>query len=117
MGSIAEFNNTLPYTLADNFSTGSYTDTVGLYGTGPDYFGGFIGITTQKPTDRAENNYYANSNNTCTGIASPQKPTCNLVANANVFNDISHGVYTRADNTWDFNNTWKAVSGGLPELR
>lgn len=116
IGNISEYNN-MPYTLMDNFSTSSYTDAAGLYGTGPDYFGGFIGLTAKKSTDKVENNYYTNSDNACTGVASPQKPTCTSVANSGVFNDNSHVVYTRADNAWDFTNTWKTVSGGLPELR
>ncbi len=105
-------------TATDNFSTGGYTDAAGLYGTGPDYFGGFVGLTTKKPADIFENNYFYNPTvTTCTGAASANKPACTSVASASVFNDASHPVYTRADNAWDFTNTWKAVSGGLPELR
>lgn len=37
-GYIAEYGGQ-PYNLSDNFSTGGHIDAVGLYGTGPDYFG------------------------------------------------------------------------------
>jgi hypothetical protein len=115
VGNISEYNN-IPYSLTDNFSTGSYTDVVGLYGTNPDYFWGFIGVTAQKPTDIVENNYYANSNGTCTGAASPQKPTCTS-ANQSDFYNPSHPVYTREGNTWDFVGTWLSQTGKLPEIK
>jgi hypothetical protein len=107
------------FTLVDNFSTGTYHDTVGLYGTWPDYFGGFVGLMLNKtPTDAFENNHFYNAIvSTCSGKASTVKPACTSAANANVFNDASHAVYTRADNSWDFVNTWRAVNGGLPVLR
>lgn len=107
-----------PFVLTDSFSTGMYNDTVGLYGSAADHFGGFAGFVYRGAMDTFTNNYFANSAvSTCTGKASPDQSTCTLVANANAFNDSAQGVYTRADNSWDFTNTWKAVSGGLPELR
>lgn len=117
IGSIAEFNNTLPYTLTDNFSTGSYTDAVGLYGTNPDYFWGFIGITTQKPTDIVENNYYFSTQPTCTSTASPDKPTCSSVTAESVFQGSAHAVYKRTGNEWDFIGTWFWQNGSLPTLK
>lgn len=72
----------------------------------------------KKTTDIVENNHFFNPTvKTCTGAASPQKPDCTSVANASVFYDITHAVYTRTGNSWDFTNTWKEVPGGLPELR
>jgi hypothetical protein len=92
-------------------------DTVGLSGAYPDYFGGFIGYTYKKPADVVENNYYTNSNHDCTSIASPDKPTCTFAASESDFYNVQHPVYTRAGNTWDFTNTWREVTGGLPVLR
>lgn len=108
----------MPFTLADNFSTGNYVDNAGLYGSLPDYFGGLVGLAYKTATDTVENNHFYNTAvSTCTGAASPNKPTCTSVASDSVFQSPSHAVYTRASNTWDFTNTWRSVAGGLPELR
>lgn len=102
--------------MTDNFTTGSYVDAVGLYGTYPDYIGGIVGYMLQKNTDTFANNYFANYENECTGKSSPQRPTCSKVDDA-VFQNKTHGVYTRSGNAWNFTTTWDTVSGGLPELR
>ena len=109
---------TSPIIVTDNFSTGAHHSPAGYIGTLADYFGGFVGTITKKSTDTFENNYFYNSTvGTCTSIVSVNKPTCTSVANASVFNDITQGVYTRANNSWDFANTWREVTGGLPVLR
>lgn len=115
VGYIAESPSS-PFTLTDNFTTGSYVDAVGLYGTYPDYIGGMTGYTLKKNTDTFTNNYYANYDNDCTGKSSPQKPTCTKVADT-AFQNKTHDVYTRAGNAWNFTTTWKTVPDGLPELR
>ncbi len=114
-GYIAEYAGQ-PYTLTDNFSTGSYTDAVGLYGTYPDYIGGIVGFTYKKNSDTFENNYYSSYEEGCSGKSSPQKPECSKVS-SEAFQDKSHAVYTRSNNAWDFVNTWMEVTGQLPVLR
>ena len=115
MGYIAEYAGQ-PYALVDNFSAGSYTEAVGLYQGYPDYIGGIVGFTYTKNSDTFENNYYTSYSEECAGKSSPQRPECSKVTLASL-QDGTHAVYTRAGNTWDFTNTWKLVSGSLPELR
>jgi hypothetical protein len=107
-----------PYALTDNFSTGRYIDTVGIGGVSPDYYGGFVATTAKTASDVFENNFFYNATvNTCTGKVAPVKPACTSVASKSVFYTPTQGVYTRADNSWDFVNTWREVAGGLPVLR
>lgn len=111
------YGNT-PYIMTDNFSTGRYIDTVGIGGVSPDYYGGFVATTNKTSNDVFENNFFYNATvNTCTGKISPAKPACTSVTNKSAFYTSTQDVYTRANNSWDFTNTWKEVPGGLPVLR
>lgn len=123
MGGFAGYlgeSNGLPYTVSDNFSTGIMIDTAGLYGTWPDYVGGFVGFIPARKNginNIIENNYYANSEKGCSGATpTSEQPTCTKV-DESALQDISHPVYTRAGNAWDFTGTWWAQNNALPLLK
>jgi len=107
-----------PYTITDNYAAVSFVDNVGLYGTNPDYLGGFFGSIRKKTTDTIENNFFAGSSQKdCVGYRYENAAGDCTSVSASALYSAQHPVYTREGSAWEFGSTWLSPVNKFPLLK
>ena len=110
-----------PFIVTDNFAMWNIIDSVGVSAGTKTTFGWFASSVYNREVNNVfQNNYHHDSRYACTSsgqAVGSNKLNCTYLNRLEPLYDVAHAAYTRSWDAWDFTNTWKAVSGGLPELR